>query len=122
MRKLNFPYYYYIVFYNMYGVPWRNSISGDSDYAGRGQLSGTLEHSNQTKMTRSNGNAKPWVTRETRRMSKKKQRLYNQFPSGKSSRDWKAYRDYQKTLSKKLCHNYWSFQNGMFKDRDDKSC
>ena len=62
----------------------------------------------------------PWITQEVRRMSKKKQRLYNKARVTNDPRDWKSFKEYQKAIQKKQRQNYWKFQDSMFKD-DDKS-
>ena len=69
----------------------------------------------------SSSHKSPWITREVRRMSKKKQRLYNKAKKSQSERAWKAYKDFQKATQKKQRQNYWSYQNNLFSDPDDKS-
>ena len=54
-------------------------------------------------------------------MSKKKQRLYNKAKKSQTEHDWRAYKDFQKATQKKQRQYYWSYQNNVFSDPDDKS-
>ena len=49
----------------------------------------------------SSSHKSPWITREVRRMSKKKQRLYNKAKKSQTEQDWRAYKDFQKATQKK---------------------
>ena len=40
----------------------------------------------------SSSHKSPWITREVRRMSKKKQRLYNKAKKSQTEQDWRAYK------------------------------
>ena len=72
-----------------------------------------------SKMT-STKHSNPWITQEVRRMSKKKQRLYNKAKVTNKPDDWKHFKEYQKATQKQIRQNYWSFQSNMF-DENDKS-
>ena len=63
----------------------------------------------------------PWITRDVRRMSKKKQRLYNKAKASQKPSDWKEFKDYRKSTQKKVRQNYWSYQNDMLNNPEDKS-
>ena len=73
-----------------------------------------------SKMSRAN-QSKPWITGEVRRLSKKKQRLYNRAKSTQKASDWENHRSFQKEVQKKCRRNYWSFQNNMFNESTDLS-
>jgi hypothetical protein len=73
--------------------------------------------SKMTKPTQS----KPWITREIRRQSKKKQRLFNRAKSTQKASDWAAFKAYQKQLQKKCRKICWEFQKSMFDETSDNS-
>ena len=72
-----------------------------------------------TKMTCSK-DINPWITREIRRMSKTKQRLYTRVQIPNISENWETYKDYQKESQMIQRHKDWSFLDTMFDNPDDK--
>ncbi|XP_033628827.1 uncharacterized protein LOC117291298 [Asterias rubens] len=60
----------------------------------------------------------PWITREVRRMSKKKQSLYKKARLSNNPKDWDSFKVHQKATQKKQRKNFWAFQNNMFDEKD----
>ena len=66
----------------------------------KSNVTGLMDRPIPSKMSRSN--SKPWITRELRRKSKKKQKLFNKAKSTGRASDWSEFHKCQKQLQKKL--------------------
>ena len=66
-----------------------------------------------TKMTCSK-HINPWITKEIRRMCRKKQRLYNKAQASENNEDRKSYKNFKKLTQ--TPYKYWSFKNNMFQN------
>ena len=84
------------------------------------KLNELMEKHIPTKMS-SSKHTDPWITNGVKRMCRKKQRLYYKAKKTQHAKDWKNYRDFRKSTQKKIRQNYWSFQNDMLNNPEDKS-
>ena len=63
----------------------------------------------------------PWITSEVKRMCRKKQKLYNRARKSQNPSDWNSYIELRKATQKKIRQQYWSYQNDMLNNPEDKS-
>jgi len=69
-----------------------------------------------TKVINSNSKRQPWISQHIRRLSRKKQRLYNLAKQSQSSHHWEAYYRIKKEVSSTCRTAYNNYVSSMVKD------
>ena len=66
-----------------------------------------------SKQMRASRHNLPWITQSIRRMSRKKQRLFNKAKRSHKSKDWDAYKSHKKDTSRVIRRAHWQYASNI---------